>query len=219
MAINKLTVLFVISTSRMNKKGLAPLACRITYLGKRKIFANGLFIAPNNWFSKEQQAKPPDKDENSYINSQLSLIKNKINQAFLLLQYSNETFDVEDIYLTYKGENIKKNKTLLELFELHNSKMLKLVGIQYARKYYLKFIETENTIKGFLKTTYNKNDFQLNKLSLKFLDDYDYYLKSRKKKLKKISINKNIQRLRRVIKLPTRKSHLLFNRWLLIWRM
>jgi len=201
MNTNKIRVTFLIARSRINQAGKCSIRCRITFLKRRHEFATGLFIKPNNWFSKEQLAKPPDRDENRYINSQLSLIKNKINQVFLLLQYSNDTFDVEDIYLTYKGENIKKDKTLLELFELHNSKMLKLVGIQYARKYYLKFTETENTLKGFLQSFYKKKDFYLKKLSLKFLDDYDYYLKSRKKNLKQISINKNIQRLRKIIKL------------------
>jgi len=208
MNINKLTILVLLQKVRTNKKGKCPIRCRITFMQQRKEFATGLFIKPENWFSKEQKAKPPDKDENNYINSQLSLIKNKINQAFLLLQYSNDTFDVEDIYLTYKGENVKKDKTLLELFELHNSKMLKLVGIQYAKKYYLKFTETENTIKGFLLSSYKRKDFYLKKLSLKFLDDYDYYLKSRKKKLKQISINKNIQRLRKIIKLAISEGYI-----------
>ena len=39
MKINKLTILFVISTSRINKKGLAPLVCRLTYHNKRKQYS------------------------------------------------------------------------------------------------------------------------------------------------------------------------------------
>ncbi|MDY3318723.1 hypothetical protein PG637_04800 [Riemerella anatipestifer] len=43
-----LKILFVISASRINKQGLAPLNCRITYNSERKPFATGLFINPDN---------------------------------------------------------------------------------------------------------------------------------------------------------------------------
>ena len=48
-----LKILFLISTTRKNKKGLAPLICRITHEGKRKQFATGLFINPDYWHSKQ----------------------------------------------------------------------------------------------------------------------------------------------------------------------
>ncbi|WP_449400517.1 Arm DNA-binding domain-containing protein [Chryseobacterium wanjuense] len=83
--------------------------CRLTFQGDRKAFSTGLFINPNCWNSKQQKAKPPN-DENTFINSQLSLIKNEINQAFLFLQVNEETFDVEDVFLQYKGKFPKRTK-------------------------------------------------------------------------------------------------------------
>ncbi|MBT0525708.1 recombinase [Riemerella anatipestifer] len=100
-----LKILFVISASRINKQGFAPLNCRITYNSERKPFATGLFINPDNWNSKKQKAFPPN-EENNFINTQLSLIKNNINQAFLFLQVKEEKFDVNDIYTQYKGETL-----------------------------------------------------------------------------------------------------------------
>jgi len=49
-----LKTLFLISASRMNKKGLVPLIFRITHKGKRKQFSTGLFINPKNWNSTQQ---------------------------------------------------------------------------------------------------------------------------------------------------------------------
>ncbi|MCX2678913.1 Arm DNA-binding domain-containing protein [Galbibacter sp. EGI 63066] len=40
------------SATRKNKKGETPLIYRITYEGKRKQFATGLFINPDHWHSK-----------------------------------------------------------------------------------------------------------------------------------------------------------------------
>lgn len=81
-----------------------------------KHFLLGCFINPNYWNSKQQKAKPPN-EENTFINSQLSLIKPEINQAFLFLQVNEGEFDVEDIFLKYKGETPKKNKTMLQVLK------------------------------------------------------------------------------------------------------
>ena len=82
---NKLHVLFVLDKINTNSKRLAPLGCRLTYRSERKVFSTSIFINPNNWFSKQQMLKPLNT-ENTQINTQLSLIKQKINQTFLFLQ-------------------------------------------------------------------------------------------------------------------------------------
>ena len=73
----KITVLFVIQRNKMNKKGLCPIRCRMTYQKKRKVFSSGLFINPEHWSSSQQEAKPPSK-ENNIINTQLSLIRDQM---------------------------------------------------------------------------------------------------------------------------------------------
>ncbi|MBE9489305.1 MAG: hypothetical protein IMY67_03335 [Bacteroidetes bacterium] len=57
--------------------------CRLTYLEKRKQFSTGQFVNPNNWKCKQQIVKLPEPDSD-IINTQLSLIKTKINRAFLI---------------------------------------------------------------------------------------------------------------------------------------
>src|SRR5690554_8230352 len=82
MSIVSLKILFLISVTRMNKKGLVPILCRITYQGYRKNFSTGLFINPKHWDNKQQKVKPPS-EVNTYTTTQLSLIQQEINQAFL----------------------------------------------------------------------------------------------------------------------------------------
>ena len=78
----------------------------------------GLFINPDNWNAQKQKTIPPNTEHNQ-INTQLSLIKQNINQAFLFLQVQEKNFDVDDIYRQYKGENIKEDKSIMEIFNLH----------------------------------------------------------------------------------------------------
>ncbi|RVT74460.1 site-specific integrase [Flavobacterium sufflavum] len=213
MTTQSIKILFLISATRKNKKGLVPLICRITYLSKRKPFATGIFINPMNWDSSLQLAKPPN-DDNNQINTQLSLIKQEINQAFLFLQVQKERFDVDDIYLKYKGEDIKTSKTLIEVFTLHNTKMNSLVGIEYTKSTYSKFIEAKQHTEDFLFYQYKKKNILLENITLKFLDDFDYYLKTQKS-FKQITINKSIQRVRKIIKLAIAEGFIVTDPFLL----
>lgn len=196
---NKLSILFLLQKVKVNQQGKCPIRCRITFQQDRKEFSLGLFINPNCWNSKQQKAKPPN-DENTFINSQLSLIKNEINQAFLFLQVNEDNFDVEDIFLQYKGETPKKNKTVLQVFKEHNDKMEKLVGKDYAIGTLWKFKQAKELLKDFIKHLYHKNDYQFKDMNLKFIQDYEFYLKS-EKNLALATVNKAIQRFRRMVKI------------------
>ncbi|WP_353118772.1 Arm DNA-binding domain-containing protein [Myroides odoratus] len=78
-----LNILFLLQKNRTNQKGTCPIRCRLTYLKTRKEFSTGLFINPKYWQNSKQRAHPPN-EENNFINTQLSLIKNHINQAFFI---------------------------------------------------------------------------------------------------------------------------------------
>ncbi len=47
-----LKILFVISKTRINRKGLVPINCRITFNKKRKDFATGYSINLEFWENK-----------------------------------------------------------------------------------------------------------------------------------------------------------------------
>ncbi|MFD2552385.1 site-specific integrase [Bizionia sediminis] len=206
MNTHKLRILFVIALNRIKKNNQAPIFCRITYNQKRKQFATGISVAPKDWDRKKQIVTASDSNFKE-INTKLSLIKQKTNQAFLLLQVNNESFDVEDIYLQYVGKNVKANKTLLEVFELHNNRMKKLIGVEYSKSTYNKFTEARNHVSNFIRFQYKKGDILLESINQNFLDDFDFYLKSEKKQ-KQITINKSIQRVRKIIKLALAKGYL-----------
>lgn len=202
----KLTIRFVIAKNKTRVDGKAPLFCRLTFNNKRKQFAVGLFVKTKLWDSKKQIVKPSEK-ESIYLNSQISLIKQNINQSFLLLQVKGNSFSVEDVFLQYKGENITKEKSLIEVFNIHNENMSKLVGKEYTKTTYYKFREAKNHIKNFLQYKYNRKDILLSKIKLKFLEDFDFYLKSELEQ-KQITINKSIQRVRKIIKLALAEGYL-----------
>ena len=105
----KLNIRLFLTRSKVNASGKCPVRCRITYNKQRKEFSTGLFIYPTYWNSKKQKVLE-DAEHSEYANTQLSLIINKMNQAFLLLQIQESSFTIEDIYALYKVKNSKKKQ-------------------------------------------------------------------------------------------------------------
>jgi hypothetical protein len=86
----KLSILFLLRRNKINVKNECPIECRITLDKERKPFSTGIFIDPKSWSSDKQKAFPSNS-KNKQINTQLSLIKQDINQAFLFLQVQEKT--------------------------------------------------------------------------------------------------------------------------------
>ena len=207
--MTSIKILFVLDKIKANRLGLAPLRCRITYLGERKPFATGLFINPNYWDNKTQKAKPPNED-NNFINAELSLIKNKINQAFLFLQVQGVEFDVEDIYRQYKGESTQKQVGIAEFYSSYLERLKKMIGKDFKQSTWEKFNEILPAIKDYIFFKYQKRDINLDKLDYNFIEDFDYYLRTEKSN-SQVTINKKIQRLKKVVKVARKQKLLDFN--------
>jgi site-specific recombinase XerD len=202
----KLSVLFVVQKVKTNKKGKCPLRCRLTYLKNRKEFSTGLFINPDHWNNGVQIAEPPNP-ENNIINTQLSLISQKISEAFLMLQVLPDTFDVDDIYRTYKGEDVKTEITILGAYDLHNEKMKKLIGVDFNKLSWSRYLESRRKVAEFIKSKYKKSDVKLKQLDLKFIKDLEYYWKT-EKKLRQATIYRSMQRVKKIIQFAIDENYL-----------
>ncbi|WP_420572932.1 site-specific integrase [Kordia sp.] len=202
----KISILFVIALNRIRQDGKAPLFCRITYCQKRKQFATGIFVNPDFWDNKSKVIKPTE-DNSSYKNSQLSLIKQKVNQAFLLLQMQGNDFNVNDIHIQYKGGKPKEEKTLQDIMTYHNNRMKKLIDIETTFTSWEKYHQTQNHITAFLQSKYKKKDYLIKDLNEQFLYDFEYYLQT-EKKFKTSTIYKSIQRFRKMIRLGISMNYL-----------
>nr|WP_315231061.1 site-specific integrase [uncultured Flavobacterium sp.] len=202
----KITILFIIRANKTNQKGLCPLNCRITLNKERKQFTTGLFVNPVNWENKLQKVNSRDSNY-KFINAQIELIQIKINNIALVFQLQDENCTLDNIYNKYIGVEIKKKEFVLSYYKQYLSKIKKLVGSEIKENTYNKFVYVGNHLEAFLKWKYKKTDYPLEELSLQFLNDFDYYLKTEKKQ-EQITINKTIQRLRTPIKQAISEGYL-----------
>jgi integrase/recombinase XerD len=194
----KITVLFVLNSSRTNQKGLCPLHCRITLFKERKQFSTGLFVNPIYWNSKCQKVNISEANH-KYINAQIERLQVKIFNIALVFQLQEMEYSLEDIYKEYKGIGIKKEECFSSYYNQHLSRIKKLIGLEIKQNTYDKFAYVGKDLEAFIICKYKKTDVSLEGLNLQFLDDFDYFLKTEKKQ-KQITINKEIQRLKTPIK-------------------
>jgi hypothetical protein len=202
----KISILFLLNKVRTNKRGLCPIRCRITYQKKRKIFSIGLFIKPDNWDNGLQLAKPPNP-ENNIINTQISLISQKINEAFLMLQVLPNSFDVDDVYRKFKGEDVKTEITILGAYDLHNEKTKKLIGKDFNELSWSRYVESRRKVALFISKFYRKKDVKLNQLDIKFIKDLEYFFKT-DLNLRQATVYRSIQRVKKIIQFAIDENYL-----------
>lgn len=194
----KLIVLFYLNKSKINKKGTCPIKCRITFRKKRKEFATGEFINPDNWNAKQQRAIS-NSIESQQLNTQLQIITANIKKEYLKLQLSETEFTTEDIFGHYIGEPTSQERYLIDYFNEFLVKKKKLIGIDIEHATWKKYYYACEQTKSFIQWQYKKHDVSFNKLNQQFLDDFEFYLKTELNQ-RQVTVNKTIQRLRKPIK-------------------
>jgi integrase/recombinase XerD len=203
---HKIRVLFVIAHNRIKKNNKAPIYCRVTYNKCRKQFATGVFVKPEHWDNIRQKVWPKSM-VNSLLNNSLSLISHQINEAFLVLQILPNDFDVDDIYRKYKGEDSKEEITILGAYDLHNSKTEKLIGIDFNKLSWSRYVESRRKVALFITKFYKRKDVRLKDLDLKFIQDLEYFFKT-VLKLKQATVYRSIQRVKKIIQFAISENYL-----------
>lgn len=194
----KISILFVINQAKTNQKGICPIYCRITINKERKQFSTGNSINPKDWNSKKQLAESKLIDY-KVLNGQLSLIKQKINNIYFKLQIENVSFKVDDILDSYFQKPCKKEDSVISYLNKDLEKLKKLIGKDLKQSTWNKFNYAYNDVASFIKFSFKQKDIPLNELNLNFLEEFEYYLKT-KKNNKQVTLNKTIQRFRKPIK-------------------
>lgn len=184
----------------------APIYLRITVNGKKVAMATGHWIKLDEWDKKRHQVKGISTNS-SFINNSLHATKTKILQIqnkFTVADSPNITAElVKKMLLGVSPEK----KTLLQLFDYHNSQMKEQIGKDFRAGTHSHYVVTRNKVAKFLKATYRMDDFPLESLSHKFATDLEFYLKT-SEGLSNNTAMKRIKHLKKIVSIA------LDNNWL-----
>ncbi|GGE14087.1 site-specific integrase [Psychroflexus salis] len=195
MSQNEMSIRFIMIKSKKNKQNLCPIFCRITHQGNRAQFSTGIFIKPHEWMPSKQISS----NHSGSINSELELIKNKLDRIVLQLKVQENFFTAQDIIDKYKGKVFKKEHSLLKYLDEYLEKKRKLIGKDIKQITFNKFKYVFDHVKEFVNSYLKKKDIPLKDLNTTFINEFEYFLKV-KKNNQQITINKSLQRFKEPIK-------------------
>lgn len=124
-----------------------------------------------------------------------------------MLQILPNYFDVDDIYRKYKGEDSKEEITILVTYDLYNDQTKKLIGIDFNKLSWSRYLESRRKVALFINKFYNRKDIKLKELDLKFIQDLGYFFKT-ELYLKQATVYRSIQRVKKVIQFAISENYL-----------
>ena len=129
-------------------------------------------------------------------------------------EYNGKTVSYTHLDL-YKRQKLDKERTVLEMFDLHIARQTKLIGVSTTAVSIAKFTQTRKHTETFIWSQFRKKDYPLKNLKMSFINELEYYLKA-EKKFKPHTVYKTIQRFRQMIKLAVGLDYLVKDPFLLL---
>ncbi len=201
----KITLHFYPRESKTNATGQMPIYIRLTVDGERMEFSSKKYIHKSKW-SPDQLKMKGHTDEARSINSYLDMMRSKVLNAEMDLIHKEEAVSLEKVQNILRGI-YKNHRTIVEVFEDHNSKMKELVGKKYSRGTLQRFEVTLNHIKNFLEWKYGMSDLKLIELNFAMIMELEFYLRSVKNCANNTTV-KYIRNFRKIIKICTNNDWL-----------
>lgn len=150
---------------------------RIIVGESRSEINTGVKVPDKFWNSQAQKvlSKHPDSET---ANETLEILRDKFNETYRDLLKSRVPYTAETLKKRMLGEKEAAHRTLMEAIVSHNNYLKSLVGKDYAPATVIRYKTLTNLLTVFLSDTYQRNDFLLSELSVKFLQDFEHYLKT-----------------------------------------
>ena len=173
------SILFLVRKARQGKNGEAPISMRITINGRFTEMSTLRKVPVSQWNQSRCCAtgKGPVAAE---INRHLDNLHSRTSEA-------HQTFLAEDGYverLTIKeflmGRHYR-NRLFFEVFEEHNAKMHTLIGKEYDRTTYHRYMLCLRNLREMMATKTKAADFPIKNLNHELVRSFEHFLKTKKR--------------------------------------
>lgn len=189
------TVFYLKTKTSQDKK--APIYLRITVRGQRAEISLKKIVDRQKWNNNKGRLNGTG-DHVRMVNHFLSSVDQKIQETFYYLKQNDITVTAKAIKNKYLGvSDIRRG--LLEVFHYHNSRIEKLIGIEYKKSTVTKYKTTHKHLKSFLAKHFKVDDLYLVDIQKSFISEFAFYLKS-DLKIGVNSANKYLMHLKKIVK-------------------
>lgn len=176
---NAMHLSFQVKSSKKNEFGKAPIYARITINEVRTEFSLKRFIEPDKWINKAGIAKG-NTEEIRGLNAHIMAVRTALFQHYNRLLETGKTITADTVKNSYFGIT-EKSKTIMEVFQYHNSQMKSLIGKEYSFGTHERYATALNHTKEFIEYKYNVSDYPIKQVNHEFITEYEYFLKAVRK--------------------------------------
>lgn len=174
------SLLFYIRRAKTNKTGEVPIFMRLTVNGQRADASVKRSIKPQLWNTAKGKAAGGSRESRD-LNLYLDAISANLLRLQRDMELNNESPTAQALLNRYLGKERIQRRTLLETFREHNEKCKALTGIDFAPATVERYDTCLRITEEFMQKTYKKKDFFLDELSPRFVEDFEFYLKTQRK--------------------------------------
>ena len=191
--------------TKTNTQNQHPIVMTITMNTIRTQLYTGLWVLKNKWNEKTKRIKGQD-DESKTLNDTLISLQSHARQVCNELLMSGKPFNPNTIKEKLKN-GFSKSLGVVESYEIFLVRMDKLIPSKYTRATLVKYTNTKERVKEFIKHRTQRNDIYLYELDSQFMEDFDLWLR-KKYKVSHNTVYKTYQRFTRFIRNEIIKGNL-----------
>jgi site-specific recombinase XerD len=178
MERQEIHLMFYIKRTKLKKDGTAPIFLKVTLGYKKAETSLRRSIEPEKWNNQKNRVIGTSKEAKS-INTYIDAITFKVHELVVNALEQETEVNINSVLKIITGTN-SDEKTLLYAMDYHNEQMKALIGREYAKSTYDKYIYTTNYFKEFISSKYDKEDINLKKIDHRFISDFEFFLRTEK---------------------------------------
>jgi len=179
MLSKSFTLLFYLKKRNNYVKGGLPIYMRLTIDGQRIEISTKRDCEPEKWNSIAGR-KNGVKEDVKLLNAYLDTLQSKVYEVHRQLIESRRQITAESVKNLLVGNTVKP-RMIVEIFQEHNDKMAKLVGLDYAPGTLERYRTSLEHTRDFIKYKYKVTDLAIEKLDYEFIADYEFWMKTVRK--------------------------------------
>ena len=182
-----------------------PIVMTITMNQQRTQLFTGIWLEKKKWNERTKSIKGQDEQSKTNNDTLLSL-QSHGRQVVNELLVSGRPYNPNIIKEKLKN-GFNKSLGVIKSFEIFLHRMEKLIPSKYTRATLVKYTNTKERVKEFIKHKTQRNDIFLYELDSSFMEDFDLWLR-KKYKVSNNTIYKTYQRFTRFLNQEISKGNL-----------
>ncbi|MDX9933111.1 MAG: site-specific integrase [Bacteroidales bacterium] len=173
---SKISLSFYIKRTKLLQNGEAPIYVKIAVDKGKEEISIAKSVKPELW-NTEKNGVIGNTKEAKEINAHIQYVRLQISNHINMLRDEVQDLTAKHIKNSFLG--IKSDeKTLVSVYQEHNDNVKKLVGKDFAKATYVRYVTNLTLLKQYMSEHYKVKDIPLHKVTPDFIRGFEIFLKT-----------------------------------------